>query len=163
MIAIPVMLALPDDVAALQAMVRSTRAELAAREAELRNRDLLIEKLRHQLALQRRQRYGVSCGVARPARTRVVSWIIPSAVSRIISTDWCEDFSQCSGIAGRFGGSQPSCGVFAGRTDNGTARRTQVYDPHRRGGSERRFRRRSSVEGNRNGEPAPVRLARHRR
>ena len=54
------MLALPDDVAALQAMVRSTRAELAAREAELRNRDLLIEKLRHQLALQRRQRYGVS-------------------------------------------------------------------------------------------------------
>ena len=50
----------PDDVDALKAMVRSARAELAAREADLRHRDLLIEKLRHQLAGLRRQRYGVS-------------------------------------------------------------------------------------------------------
>ena len=41
---------LPDDIAALKAMVLASRAELAARDAELRNRDLLIEKLRHQLA-----------------------------------------------------------------------------------------------------------------
>ena len=50
---------LPDDVAALKAMVLTSRAELAARDAELRNRDLLIEKLKHQLAGLRRQRFGV--------------------------------------------------------------------------------------------------------
>ena len=61
------MVALPKDVATLQAMVRSAQAQIAAREAELatreadvRNRDLIIEKLRHQLAGLRRQRYGVS-------------------------------------------------------------------------------------------------------
>ena len=43
---------LPDDVAALKAMVLTSRAEL-------RNRDLLIEKLKHQLAGLRRQRFGV--------------------------------------------------------------------------------------------------------
>ena len=51
--------ALPDDVAALKAMVLTSRAELAARDAELRNRDLPIEKLKHQLAGLRRQRFGV--------------------------------------------------------------------------------------------------------
>ena len=61
------MIALPDDVVALQAMVRSAQAEIAtrkaeltAREADVRNRDLLIEKLHHQLAGLRRQRSGVS-------------------------------------------------------------------------------------------------------
>ena len=54
------MLALPDDVDALKAMVRSAQAALAASKADLRHRDLLIEKLRHQLAGLRRQRYGVS-------------------------------------------------------------------------------------------------------
>ena len=54
------MLALPDDVDALKAMVRSAQAALAASEADLRHRDLLIEKLRHQLAGLHRQRYGVS-------------------------------------------------------------------------------------------------------
>ena len=52
--------ALPDDVAALKAMVLTSRAELAARDAELRNRDLLIEKLKHQLAGLRRQRFGAT-------------------------------------------------------------------------------------------------------
>ena len=42
---------LPDDIAALKAMVLTSRAEL-------RNRDLLIEKLKHQLAGLRRQRFG---------------------------------------------------------------------------------------------------------
>ena len=51
---------LPDDIAALKAMVLSSRAELAARDAELRNRDLLIEKLKHQLAGLRRQRFGAT-------------------------------------------------------------------------------------------------------
>ena len=51
---------LPDDIAALKAMVLSSRAELAARDAELRNRDLLIEKLKHQLAGLRRQRFGTA-------------------------------------------------------------------------------------------------------
>ena len=54
------MLALPDDVDALKAMVRSAQAALAASKADLRHRDLLIETLRHQLAGLRRQRYGVS-------------------------------------------------------------------------------------------------------
>ena len=54
------MVALPDDVATLQAMVRSAQADLAAREADVRNRDLIIEKLRHQLTGLRRQRFGVS-------------------------------------------------------------------------------------------------------
>ncbi|MDE0149347.1 MAG: IS66 family transposase zinc-finger binding domain-containing protein [Rhodospirillaceae bacterium] len=51
---------LPDDIAALKAMVLASRAELAARDAELRNRDLLIEKLKHQLAGLRRQRFGTA-------------------------------------------------------------------------------------------------------
>ena len=51
---------LPDDIAALKAMVLSSRAEVAARDAELRNRDLLIEKLKHQLAGLRRQRFGAT-------------------------------------------------------------------------------------------------------
>ena len=45
--------ALPDDIAALKAMV-------LASQAELRNRDLLIEKLKHQLAGLRRQRFGAT-------------------------------------------------------------------------------------------------------
>ena len=62
------MVALPEDITTLQAMVRSAQAQiaaheadLAAREADVRNRDLIIEKLRHQIAGLRRQRYGVSC------------------------------------------------------------------------------------------------------
>ena len=51
---------LPDDIAALKAMVLASRAELTARDAELRNRDLLIEKLKHQLAGLRRQRFGTA-------------------------------------------------------------------------------------------------------
>ena len=51
---------LPDDVAALKAMVLASRAELAARDAELHHRDLLIEKLKHQLAGLRRQRFGAT-------------------------------------------------------------------------------------------------------
>ena len=51
---------LPDDIAALKAMVLASRAELAARDAELRNRDVLIEKLKHQLAGLRRQRFGTA-------------------------------------------------------------------------------------------------------
>ncbi len=45
--------ALPDDIAALKAMV-------LASQAELRNRDVLIEKLKHQLAGLRRQRFGAT-------------------------------------------------------------------------------------------------------
>ena len=41
------MLALPDDVDALTAMVRSAQVALAALETDLRHRDLLIEKLCH--------------------------------------------------------------------------------------------------------------------
>ena len=43
--------AVPNDIAALKAMVLASRAEL-------RNRDLLIEKLKHQLAGLRWQRFG---------------------------------------------------------------------------------------------------------
>ena len=61
------MVALPKDVATLQAVVRSAQAQIAAheaqlatREADVRNRDFIIEKLRHQLA-GLRQHYEVSC------------------------------------------------------------------------------------------------------
>ncbi len=51
---------LPDDPSILKVMVLSSRAELSAREAELHNRDLLIEKLKHQLAGLRRHRFGAA-------------------------------------------------------------------------------------------------------
>jgi len=41
-------------------MVLASRAELAVRDADLRNRDLLIEKLKHQLTGLRRQRFGAA-------------------------------------------------------------------------------------------------------
>ena len=44
---------IPDDVAALKAIALASRAEL-------RDRDLLIEKLKHQLAVLRRQRFGAT-------------------------------------------------------------------------------------------------------
>ena len=44
---------LPTDIAELQAMV-------SARDADLRVRDLMIEKLKHQLAGMRRHRFGAS-------------------------------------------------------------------------------------------------------
>ena len=58
---------LPDDVAALQAMIALAHAEIATRdkklsifEAEIRARDYRIEKLKHQLAGLRRHRFGQS-------------------------------------------------------------------------------------------------------
>ena len=51
---------LPDDPSILKMMVLSSRAELSAREAELHNRDLLIEKFKHQLAGLRRHRFGAA-------------------------------------------------------------------------------------------------------
>lgn len=50
---------LPDDVTALKVMVLTSRAELAAREAELRNHDLLIENLKHHLVGLRWFRFGI--------------------------------------------------------------------------------------------------------
>ena len=56
---------LPEDVAALQAMIALRDAEIAARdkklsifEAEIKERDYRIEKLRHELAGLRRHRFG---------------------------------------------------------------------------------------------------------
>jgi transposase len=58
---------LPDDVAALQAMIALAHAEIATRdkklsifETEIRARDYRIEKLKHQLAGLRRHRFGQS-------------------------------------------------------------------------------------------------------
>jgi len=49
---------LPDDIAALKAMVLASRAALSAPNAELHGRDVLIEKLKHQLAGLRRHQFG---------------------------------------------------------------------------------------------------------
>ena len=49
---------LPDDAAELKAMVVAREAEIAAQRAEIRTRDLMIEKLKHQLAGMRRYRFG---------------------------------------------------------------------------------------------------------
>jgi len=51
---------LPEDVTELQAMLAVRDEELVARDAEIRVRDLLIEKLKHQLAGMRRHRFGAS-------------------------------------------------------------------------------------------------------
>jgi len=51
---------LPDDVASLRAMIAAQAAELAEANRRLHTRDALIEKLKAQLALLRRARYGAS-------------------------------------------------------------------------------------------------------
>ena len=51
---------LPDDAAALKALVLDQQVEITARDAEIRSRDVLIEKLKHQLAGMRRNRFGAS-------------------------------------------------------------------------------------------------------
>jgi len=51
---------LPEDAADLKALVRAQQTEIAARDAEIRSRDVLIEKLKHQLAGMRRDRFGAS-------------------------------------------------------------------------------------------------------
>lgn len=52
--------ALPDDVEALKAMIAERDAKIAAQDAELRLRDLMIEKLRVRLDKQLRERFGTS-------------------------------------------------------------------------------------------------------
>jgi transposase len=51
---------LPGDIAELQAILAVRDEEIAAGKAEIRVRDLLIEKLKHQLAGMRRHRFGSS-------------------------------------------------------------------------------------------------------
>jgi transposase len=48
----------PDDPARLKAMVLAREAQIAAQTSEIRSRDLLIEKPKHQLAGLRRHRFG---------------------------------------------------------------------------------------------------------
>ena len=49
---------LPDDVAALQAIIALQNEKLSIFETEIRARDYRIEKLKHQLAGLRRHRFG---------------------------------------------------------------------------------------------------------
>src|SRR3546814_14156959 len=51
---------LPSDPARLRAIIVEQSAALAAKEAELHTRDLLVEKLKAQLAVLRRARLGAS-------------------------------------------------------------------------------------------------------
>ncbi len=51
---------LPGDIAELRAILAVRDEEIAASKAEIRVRDLLIEKLEHQLAGLRRHRFGPS-------------------------------------------------------------------------------------------------------
>lgn len=51
---------LPGDIAELRAILAVRDEEIAASKAEIRVRDLLIEKLKHQLAGMRRHRFGPS-------------------------------------------------------------------------------------------------------
>ncbi len=50
----------PGEIADLQAILAVRDKEIAAGKAEIRVRDLLIEKLKHQLAGMRRHRFGAS-------------------------------------------------------------------------------------------------------
>jgi len=58
MVAVPD--SLPSDPAALRAIIAAQAAELAAKDAELRSQRTLVEKLKAQLALLRRARFGAS-------------------------------------------------------------------------------------------------------
>ena len=49
---------LPDDPTLLKALIASMASELTNRDVELKSRDILIEKLRHQLAGLRRHQFG---------------------------------------------------------------------------------------------------------
>jgi len=49
---------LPDDPSILKDLIASMVSELTTRDAELKSRDILIEKLKHQLAGLRRHRFG---------------------------------------------------------------------------------------------------------
>ena len=49
---------LPDDPLTLKALIASMVSELTNRDAELKSRDLLIEKLKHQLSGLRRHQFG---------------------------------------------------------------------------------------------------------
>lgn len=49
---------LPDDPSILKNMIASLSSELTMRDAELKSRDILIEKLKHQLAGLRRHQFG---------------------------------------------------------------------------------------------------------
>jgi hypothetical protein len=51
---------LPDDVDALKAMVIESTQVLHDRDAELHALSLMVEKLKHQLALLRRSKFGSS-------------------------------------------------------------------------------------------------------
>src|SRR3546814_8986943 len=51
---------LPSDPARLRAIIVEQSAALAAKEAELHARDLVVEKLKAQLAVLRRARFGAS-------------------------------------------------------------------------------------------------------
>jgi transposase len=51
---------LPDDIEALRTLVRQQQATIAAQDADLRARDLLIERMRLQLARLRRMQFGTS-------------------------------------------------------------------------------------------------------
>ena len=49
---------LPDDPSVLKELIASMASELTNRDAELKSRDILIEKLKHQLAGLRRHQFG---------------------------------------------------------------------------------------------------------
>ena len=51
---------LPDDPSRLKDMVAELASECGALMGELKSRDIMIEKLRHQLAGMRRHRFGAS-------------------------------------------------------------------------------------------------------
>lgn len=51
---------LPDDVESLRAIIAAQAEELARQSHRLRSRDTLIEKLKAQLAVLRRARFGTS-------------------------------------------------------------------------------------------------------
>jgi len=56
----PAVAELPDDVESLRAIISAQAVELAEQARRLHTRDALIEKLKAQLALLRRARFGAS-------------------------------------------------------------------------------------------------------
>ena len=83
---------LPDNVAALQAMIALQNEKLSIFEAEIKERDYRIEKLEHQLAGLRRHRFGARS----EALDQLELTLEEEEIARAVETPVAEDVSDTS-------------------------------------------------------------------
>ena len=83
---------LPDNVAALQAMIALQNEKLSIFEAEIKERDFRIEKLQHQLAGLRHHRFGARS----EALDQLELTLEEEEIARAVETPVAEDVSDTS-------------------------------------------------------------------